>query len=339
MRRLGKALAIGIPLSLVTVAGWATLQYSGHHPAPRRPAAAAAAAAADNVRPPAHCPALMEPFFGVAVPSPTQRHLTAFIHATRARPTVVEHYLVFGDRFSVDRAYIAAKAGAVALLQWLPSHTPLAEIAAGRADPYIERFAKDVRAFRCPIMISFAHEMNGPWFAWGPEYQSPASFRAAWRRIYLLFRREHAANAVWVWNPDVNDRSFTSVPDPWWPGTGYVDMLALDGYYWWPGNTFRGVFQSSLRELHRLAPGKPVFIAETGAYPGAKMGARIRNLFRGAMASHLVGVVYFDMHHRHADWRIEGHPAAVRALRAGLKLFGALLGFVLRSSGLLRVLD
>ncbi len=89
-------------------------------------------------------------------------------------------------------------------------------------------------------------------------------------------------------------------------------MAALDGYYLSPHATFRSIFRAALSAVRKMAPGMRVAIAETGAYPGHRMARRIRNLFAGAKAAGLAGVVYFDIS-RQQDWRLEDDPAALAA--------------------------
>ncbi len=322
MRRLGKTLAVGIPILLFTAAGWA---------ATRSPAAAPSVQAAKPLPLPSAlaqipgellkhgCPQLPSHFTGVSVPSPVAQNERLFAHATGVRPAVLEYYTVFGDRFDPARARIPVRLRAVPLIQWLPRRTQLAAIAAGGYDRYLRRYASDIRRFGCPVLLSFAHEMNGPWWSWGEGRQSPASYRAAWRHIHTVFASARTSNVVWVWNPNVSTPSQAAAsPAAWWPGARYVGMIALDGYDWNATDTFTSVFGSTLDAVHAIAPGKPVMIAETGAYPGPAMPRRIRHLFSGAVADHLKGVIYFD-HLGHNDWRLEGHPAALAAFRVGAR--------------------
>lgn len=320
-RKLGKTLSVAIPLTLVTAAGWATLAAESHPVSMHRAEPAISSLANEST--PRHCAALKLPFAGLSTPSPIAQNLKLFTRVTRVRPTVLEYYSAFGDRFNVPRADRAARTRAVPLLQWLPSHTSLAAIASGRFDGYVRQFATDVRSFRCPILLSFGHEMNASWWSWGLTHQSAAEYRAAWRHLYRVFAHVRASNAVWVWDPNVTGDSSVRSPVAWWPGAGYVNVTALDGYDWSPGDKFRNVFSPSLAILHRLAPKEPVMIAATGAHPGARMPFRIRDLFHGAAAKGLAGVVYFDYHAHHANWRIEVNPAAVTAYRAGVKLLRA----------------
>ena len=71
--------------------------------------------------------------------------------------------------------------GSVPLVFWSPWDRPydedqgpdkfsLANIAAGKWDAYIDHWGDAAKAFRHPIMVSFANEMNGEWFPWSGKF-------------------------------------------------------------------------------------------------------------------------------------------------------------------------
>jgi mannan endo-1,4-beta-mannosidase len=298
--RPGKPLAIILPLLLVAAAAYSLVRHPAH------PAEAAAGAPFR----PASCARLAVPFTGVVVAPPQGQSLREFTLVSSLRPSVLEYYVVFGDRFDASRAGIAAQAGAVPLMQWNPVDSSLSAIADGSYDVYLRAFAAAVRDFDCPLMLSFGHEMNRPWFSWGARRQPAAAFVAAWRHIHGIFAAAGASNVTWVWNPNVG--SSAASLRRWWPGPAYVGMVGLDGYYLSPRDTFRSIFRVTLRAVRRIAPGMRVLIAETGAYPGPGMARRVANLFAGAKAAGLAGVVYFDIA-RQRDWHLEDDPAALAA--------------------------
>lgn len=300
--RPGKPVAIALPLLLVAASA-----YSLFHHVPRATEAAESASA----RP--ACARLVVPFTGVA---PLRGHsLHSFTLVSGLRPGVAEYYAMFGDRFDARRAGTAEQAGAVPLMQWNPVHSSLSAIASGKYDAYLRAVATAVRQFGCPLMLSFGHEMNRPWFSWGSRHQSPAAFVAAWRHIHGIFAAAGASNVIWAWNPNVGSPASLR---PWWPGSAYVNMVALDGYYLRPQDTFSSVFGGTVRAVRRIAPGMQVIIAETGAYPGPGMVRRIGNLFAGAKAAGLAGVIYFDFAGQR-DWRLEQNPAALTAFARSAK--------------------
>jgi mannan endo-1,4-beta-mannosidase len=315
----GKLLAIALPLAVLGAAAW---QVETHHVV-RHPVSAGTASTGAMARrlPPPRCVALPRPFVGVSVARPVAGRLATFTDATGITPSVLEYYTVFGAGFDYGRADAALRESAVPLVQWNPYSTKLSAIASGAYDGYLRRFAAAIRSLRCPILLSFGHEMNGPWWRWGLAHQSASSFRAAWRHIHDIFTKAGAVNVSWVWNPNVvSNFNHVAFPGRWWPGARYVDMVGLDGYYWNPRDTFASVFGSTLAYVRHLAPGKPVMIAEVGAYPGRQMAARIGNLFFWASARHLAGVVYFE-NVGHENWLLAGHPAAIAAFRHWVSRF------------------
>ena len=78
------------------------------------------------------------------------------------------------------------------LVQMNPTKTSVAAIAAGRYDSYLTDYAKAVRAYHRPVILSFGHEMNGHWYTWGYTHTSPKIFVAAWRHIVTVFRAQMA---------------------------------------------------------------------------------------------------------------------------------------------------
>jgi hypothetical protein len=270
-------------------------------------------------------PAARPPLVGVAPGPPWGRNLAIFTRATGVRPQIVVQYLSFGAPYDPAVACHLARAGGELLVQWDPMRVSLQQIANGGWDRYITRFARDVRAARVPIVLSFGHEMNGDWYPWGYTQASPGTFIAAWRHLHRLFAAAGAGNVTWCW--DVNHWDPAAVgqavnygiapAQQWWPGARYVNWIGLDAYYETPADTFGSLFRYSLKALHRIAP-KPVLIAETAAAAGPLQARQIRSLFSGLRRAHIIGAVWFDWNGREI-WRLEGHPAAIAAFRAGAK--------------------
>jgi beta-mannanase len=254
--------------------------------------------------------------------------LTRFKKATRVQPQIVAQYLKFGDPYNAAEACSVAQAGAELLIQWDPKRISLQRIANGRSDHYITQFAHNVQAEQVPIVLSFGHEMNGNWYRWGYTRASPKRFIAAWRHLHRLFTRAGARNVTWCWDANTWDPALAGrapgygigPPRWWWPGAQYVNWIGLDAYYARPTDTFRTVFQYPLRALHGIAHNKPVLIAETGAAAGPWQARQIRTLFSGLrrINVNVIGAVWFDGKGRF-NWRLEGHPAAIAAFRAGAR--------------------
>ena len=117
------------------------------------------------------------------------------------------------------------------------------------------------RACGVPIILRFAHEMNGSWYAWG---QDPAAFIAAFRSIAAAVH-ERAPGVAMLWAPntgrgypfsggahaavpgsaataalDTNHDGILSAADdpyaPYWPGDDAVDWVGMSIYHF--GTTY-----------------------------------------------------------------------------------------------------
>ena len=150
-----------------------------------------------------------------------------------------------------------------------PDHR-LARIVDGSWDEQLGRWARAVAGARSPVMVRFAHEMNGTWYPWSEQVNGnrPGDYVAAWRHVVDLFRREGATDALWVWSPNVVEPSTTAL-DELWPGEDDVDVVGLDGYNWGAARhdtSWRSpaqLFDATLAQVRDLAPGVPVVITET----------------------------------------------------------------------------
>lgn len=279
---------------------------------------AAAAGAPEPVRPvQARLPATPGAYLGVYTPGVPGSYagLSAFTATTGITPRVVVYYSAWLEPFQAGFAAAAARHDAVPLVQVDPAHVSLAAIASGQYDSYLGAFAADVRGYGRPVILSFGHEMNGPWYPWGRGHASPAVFVAAWRHIVTLFRAHGADNVTWLWAFNVihNGRRIAP-PAPWWPGQSYVTWVGIDGYYRGTPATFAAVFGPAIKAAHALTR-DPIFISETGVGPTANRPAEIADLFAGVRAARLLGLVWFDAVGSQ-DWRLNNAAAAAAFRRA-----------------------
>jgi mannan endo-1,4-beta-mannosidase len=243
--------------------------------------------------------------------------VTAFTAATGTKPRLVPYYSGWLEPFQAGFARAAAKHGAVPLVQINPTRISLAAIAAGQYDSYLITYAKAVRSYHHPVIVSFGHEMNGTWYTWGYRRTSSAAFVAAWRHIVTLFRARGARNITWLWTINV-ERSGESLIQDWWPGKSYVTWVGVDGYYYNRSNQFASTFGPTITAVREITR-EPILIAETSAAPSAGQPAKIADLFAGIRTYGLLGFVWFDATHIE-DWRLKT-PAAIAAFRRGAKTF------------------
>jgi glycosyl hydrolase family 26 len=231
-------------------------------------------------------------------------------------------YTKQGSGFPYRFAQAAWAHGGEAVIQIQPNTQPLRAIAAGRYDLWIRTYASEVRAFGHPVVIGFAHEMNGGWYPWGKQ---PGAFVAAWRHIVTLFRQQGAANVTWLWTPNSAGKNPSSLRR-YWPGGKYVNWVGIDGYYYDPADRFRQIFGPSIRVIRKLTRA-PILLSETAVGTLAGQARLIPDLCAGIRHYHLLGLIWFDVHQRdppiHQDWQLDGHPAAIAAFRRGLQTLTA----------------
>ena len=317
-RRLGSAVVVAAASLVVTACASPAYRYQPSAPVspgqvgPAKPAAVHATLSA--------APQSVLGVYGGGVPKSYAR-VNKFAEAIGRQPNVVMYFSGWGAGFQTSFAQAARQHGAVPFVELQPTTVSMAAIASGSQDFYLRKYAEAVRSFGHPVMIGFAHEMNGFWYQWGWTHTKPKVFISAWRHVVRVFRAVGADNVTWLWI--VNGIATGEAPiHEWWPGAKYVTWVGIDAYYDWPTQTFDNVFQPTLADIRGFTR-KPVLIAETGVGPVAGQAAKLPGLFAGIRDRHLLGLVYYDKTQNsgiyHQDWAIDRDPAAVAAFRAGVR--------------------
>ena len=206
------------------------------------------------------------------------------------------------------------------MVQIDPTDVNLAAIAAGRYDAYLTSYALAVRAYHRPVVLSFGHEMNAPWYSWGYLHTSPTAFVAAWRHIVTRFRQLGARNVTWLWTVNVvqSQDGKTLGPAAWWPGRSYVTWVGVDGYYLEPSWRFASIFGPTIVALRELTP-DPILIAETSATRTAGPAAKMADLFAGVHTYGLLGFIWFNAVTSH-DYQLTD-PAAIAAYHRAARAY------------------
>jgi hypothetical protein len=153
----------------------------------------------------------------------------------------------------------------------------LKKIVAGEFDDDLRLWARSAKSFRSPILIEWGTEPNGKWFSWNGKWNGGASrgaanYIAAYRHIVNTMRGEGAGNLQWIWHVNWFDdpEEMWNAFENYFPGNEYCDWVALSIYGALTPQTKDGIesFRSKLSEayprLTKIAPGKPVVIAEFG---------------------------------------------------------------------------
>ncbi|MBW3637239.1 MAG: hypothetical protein KY445_12380 [Armatimonadetes bacterium] len=258
------------------------------------------------------------------------------------------------NQFPVEPARRARQLGGKLLITWEPwsgqVHDPnwsCARVAGGAYDTYIRTYARAVRNSRVPVMIRFAHEMNGDWYPWGTAYSSlsrrnngnsPQHYVAMWRRVVDIFRQEGAHNATWVWSPNILYWNHAnSLEDQnsdlrvLYPGHDYVDWIGLSVYNdasRRPWQTFSTLFDAAYHTVTRISP-RPLMVAEmgvteVGAPSGTNKAAWISQTLLNEIPTRYPRVRLVNWFCRdktafgEADYRFDSSPASLRAFRVAV---------------------
>ena len=283
---------------------------------------------ADTAAPPAAVsgPAPTGKYLGVAAPGSPKSYapVAAFAALTGAKPDIAEYYSAWWEPFSSAFATTALRHGSYVLVDINPD-VPLGKITAGAYDGYLRSFAESVKAFGRPVIISFAHEPDGPWWAWGDTRIGAATYVKAWRHVVDVFRAEGATNATWLWTVVVTPESAAALK-ALYPGDAYINWVGLNGYFTHPTLTYTSTFGPTMAKI-RTFTAKPLLISETGvpSRNGAAVAGQVASLFEGAKDSPgVIGFVWFDYAQKGApeNWDLADDPAALAAFRAAVRGFG-----------------
>jgi beta-mannanase len=293
-------------------------------PAPKAPAPAtpARAPAAPSKRKPAAA-RRDRVALGAFIPGVVRRPalLKRYVRKTGRRPAILAYYRKWRegqtfDRLSLDRV---AREGAVPMITWEPWGQPLRQIAAGRYDAYLRSSARDARRWGRPILLRFAHEMNGDWYPWGTGKNSQLTYVRAWRQVVRIFRKQGADNVRFLWTPNIDTGGWPLIKRLY-PGDRWVDWVGLSGFSWggpWPWESAFDVFHSTYRPITRMTK-KPFLIAETSAGEiGGDKARWIERTFAKDLPRmpRVRAVVWFNRRHDWADFAVDSSRASVRAFR------------------------
>lgn len=160
----------------------------------------------------------------------------------------------------------------------------------GDHDRVLRDWARSARQSGTPIMIDWAPEMNGRWYAWnglwnGGGYtdgygdprvaDGPERYRDVYRRVIDIFRFEGATNVTFLFHVDSQPKPV----EPWnsmanyYPGDDYVDWLGISvfgaQYPWQYWDSFVEVLDRAYPEFAAISPNKPLSIPEFGVIEDA----------------------------------------------------------------------
>lgn len=279
--------------------------------------------------------------FGVAAPGlPWDTRVLQQVAAQTGRmPNLAMWYVAWSDGgdFPAQAAAQVAALGATPEVTWEPWNPAygvdqpaysLDRIAAGAFDAYVTKWAKQLKAYGRPVVLRFAHEMNGNWYPWaeGVNGNGAGDYVAAWKRVRGLFTKQGVTNVMWKWSPNV---PFPGTPalKGLYPGDGLVEHVALDGYNWstlLPGTQWTGfadIFFAGYQEI-RSFTAKPFYVGEVGSTEvGGDKASWVYGMFATlAEVPDWRGFTWFEFD-KEADWRIASSGTSRSAFEDALRTY------------------
>lgn len=235
--------------------------------------------------------------------------------------------------FSADfpRATTETKArGYELLIAWMPTLNgnvaiPFADILAGRWDAYITRFLTAAGAYKYPVALRFAHEMNlgkAPWSVGRGGSRSTDEFIAVWRYLYALKEGIGAPNVSMVWCIANVDLDPANPAEKYWPGSDVVDKTGFDTYSGWAGHPLTAptkLLRPNYDRLMALCPSRPIWVCELGcrATTTGEVYSKsqwFNDLFAVTGMPNLTHVVFFSKN-KEQDWRLDSSPDVAVTVR------------------------
>ena len=243
-----------------------------------------------------------------------------------------------------------AQKGVVPQVYWEPtdpsvdngldcSKWSLSTIISGSHDDYIKAWAAAAAADGNPIILRFAHEMNGRWYVWGNGVCDNTSkkFRQAWKHVWNIFHAAGATNVKFEYS--IINTQYVSAD---YPGNKYVDYFGFTALDWGTKKKWKPLDQlvtPAVTALRKLSKTKPIIASEIGAGYNASCAKCDKAAFFSqgypamvAKFPQIVAIVYFDYDMRGVgqdDWRLQSPQPAMDAYKALLEqsqFRGSILG-------------
>lgn len=198
----------------------------------------------------------------------------------------------------------------------------LALISSGALDPYLIEFATSIKNFQKPVVLRFAHEMNGNWYPWGNR---ATEYVKAYQHIHQLFKRENVNNVSWEWsvNADTVPYQPTSSIAQYYPGNEFVDLIGIDGYNFggerW--QEFDAIFSPMYTYLSKTYS-QPIVISEVASSEhGGNKPHWVKTMFENLQSSKYqrVSEVRWFSILKEADWRIDSSDSVVNAFQQSIR--------------------
>ncbi|WP_329314561.1 glycoside hydrolase family 26 protein [Streptomyces sp. NBC_01262] len=257
------------------------------------------------------------------------------------RPTMASYFLSWNEKFNPGSITAAYSHRTLPVLTWEPwrggQQNPnglvlktnidqpeyqLSDIIDGTYDSYITKTAKSIAKAKLPLVLRFAHEMNGVWYPWSERVNGnkKGEYVKAWRHVHDLFDKAGASNVIWVWAPNIVRPAPNVKLKLLYPGDAYVDWVGMTGYG--VRETSPAVtFGATIKQI-RTFTDKPIIITETGAQIDSRQLGWVNALFPWLKENpDVIGFIWTQKDKKTgagANWRFTSSAAEQQAFQKGL---------------------
>jgi beta-mannanase/type II secretory pathway pseudopilin PulG len=271
-------------------------------------------------------------------------------------PGYVMMYKDFTQSFPTAEVKAVDDKGSQAIVTWEPFNSAavnpadpanqpdyqLKDIMDGNHDAEIDSWINAIKTtnYSKPILIRFAHEMNGNWYPWAQQANGNSDWEYvnAWKHVHDKFTAAGVQDKVdWLWSPNVpyDGGLYYGLL---YPGDSYVDYIGIDGFNYGTTESWSSwqepwvVLGGGIDVAKGIAPTKPVIIAETGSVPSsggnsqADWVTHLVSWLNEPQNSHVTGFVWFDQMKGDQletgggtkDWRLSTSSETSNAMKAAL---------------------
>lgn len=206
----------------------------------------------------------------------------------------------------------------------------LDDINSGIYDSYLQGYASNAKQWGDEIRLRFGHEMihddDPSTSGWYPWQDKPDEYKAAFQRIYNIFRQDVGAdNVKFVWSPN-HHLADTAILEKYYPGQQYVDWIGIDGYNWgyataeepwgyWASfdDIFYGIYQNTIQNPDIFGD-KPIMLGEFASSEGTLKDEWILEAFQKIKEEYPeIEAFYWFNVDKERDWRVDSSPEALSA--------------------------
>ncbi|MEV4622016.1 glycosyl hydrolase [Asanoa sp. NPDC049573] len=267
------------------------------------------------------------PLFGVMLADRSKKAVDAIEKSVDCRPELIKVFASVEDGISAKTLNDVPGTPVLSIEPWStgggeeqPDWT-LASTIDSKWDDQYAAIARAVIAYRKPILVRFAHEMNGHWYPWGTANGNrKGEYVKAWKHVVGLFRDMGASNALWVWSPNVIRGADSKTIKEFWPGGNYVDVVGLTGYGVRETTPVK-TYHDTLKLVYTLTD-KPIVLTEVGVQPGPEKRAWLKAFGPWLKDTPRIAGFVWNQVNRDGEWSFDDTDANVAAFRSSLARSG-----------------